>query len=106
MRRLSAVELRDYLRDTEVAPLLLDVREPWEYDICHIQGSRPLPMAQVPDALAQWDPHQEIVVICHHGVRSLHVAMFLERNGFTRVVNLDGGIDAWARSIDSTLATY
>ena len=63
-------------------------------------------MRQVPMELDSLDRDQEIVVLCHHGIRSRQVALFLEQHGFTNVVNLTGGIDAWARHTDTTLATY
>ncbi|WP_018873747.1 rhodanese-like domain-containing protein [Thioalkalivibrio sp. ALJ16] len=106
MRQLSPVELRDYLQQTDTPPLLLDVREPWEFQHCHIEGSRLLPMGQIPSASGELDPAAETVVICHHGVRSQQVAWFLERSGFSNVINLTGGIDAWARDVDPAMPTY
>lgn len=106
MREFTPAELHQHLQDAEEAPLLLDVREPWEYEYCRIEGSRLLPMAQVPMALSQLDPAQETVVICHHGVRSFQVARFLEHSGFTNVINLAGGVDAWARAIDPQMKRY
>ena len=91
MLRMSAPELATHLQTA--SPLLLDVREPWEFDICHIDGSVNLPMGQLPARLDELDGHDEIVVICHHGVRS-------------RQVNLDGGVDAWARSVDPDMPVY
>jgi rhodanese-related sulfurtransferase len=65
-----------------------------------------MPMAEVPKRLAELDPQAETVVICHHGSRSMQVAMFLEKQGFKRVHNLAGGMDAWARSVDPSMPTY
>ncbi len=104
MRNLRPGELADYLQ--EQAPLLLDVREPWEYNICHLDGSQLLPMGQIHLHLQQLDPQRETVVICHHGIRSRQVAMFLEHQGFSNVINLAGGLDAWAREVDLNMATY
>ena len=106
MREMTTDECRSYLENAEVQPLLLDVREPWEYNIVHLEHSRLLPMRQVPMELDSLDRDQEIVVLCHHGIRSRQVALFLEQHGFTNVVNLTGGIDAWARHTDTSLATY
>lgn len=106
MRRFSARELRDYLERTDPRPLLLDVREPWEYQVCRIDGAQLVPMRQIPTAVDQLDPARETVVICHHGVRSFAVARFLEQAGFTNVINLDGGVAAWARDVDPTMPTY
>lgn len=118
MRHLSAVELAEWLSiflgdDIDVAaetsaqrPLLLDVREPWEYELCHLSGSRLLPMQAVPSSIESIDRQAETVVICHHGIRSLQVAHFLERNGFASVYNLSGGIDAWADDVDPLMRKY
>lgn len=105
MRNIRPTELRDRLVQPD-PPLLLDVREPWEFDSCRIAGSILLPMGQVPAALGELDPARETVVICHHGVRSRSVGYLLERAGFQRVLNLAGGVDAWAREVDPTMRTY
>jgi rhodanese-related sulfurtransferase len=106
VRDLSPTTLRAHLTDTAEPPLLLDVREPWEFGICHIEGSELVPMGQIPAALDSLDRNREIVVICHHGIRSRQVAMYLEYQGFSRVINLAGGVDAWARDVDHTMPVY
>ena len=106
MRDLTATELQAYLEETHTFPLLLDVRERWEYLHAHLPGSTLIPMREIPAALNEFDPDQEIVVICHHGVRSHQVAQFLEHNGFHNVINLRGGLDAWAREVDQCMPTY
>ncbi len=106
MRDLSATQLREHLAAAEGHPLLLDVREPWEFRICRIDGSQLIPMGQLPTALNALDPDRETVVICHHGIRSRQVAMYLDYQGFSNVINLAGGIDAWARDVDLDMATY
>lgn len=106
MRDLSPTQLRDHLAATDTDPLLLDVREPWEYRICCIEGSQLIPMGQLPAALNALDPGRETVVICHHGIRSRQVALFLDYQGFRNVINLAGGVDAWARDVDRQMATY
>jgi rhodanese-related sulfurtransferase len=107
MEHLRPIELKAKLNDSATAkPLLLDVREPWEYGICHIEGALSMPMQSVPARLGELDPGQEVVVICHHGVRSHHVARFLEHNGFTQVINLSGGVDGWAKEADPTMPLY
>jgi rhodanese-related sulfurtransferase len=87
-------------------PVLLDVREPWELTICGIEGSISIPMQQIPRAVADLDPERPIVCICHHGIRSFQVARYLEHQGFGRVINLEGGVAAWARDVDPAMATY
>ncbi len=106
MREITPQQLKDYLQVAAPAPLLLDVREPWEYEICHIEGARLMPMQQIPQTFKALDPQQEIVVICHHGRRSLQVAGYLERMGFTRLINLTGGVDAWSHDVDRSMPTY
>jgi rhodanese-related sulfurtransferase len=87
-------------------PLLLDVREPWEHAICQIAGSTLLPMRQVPAAASSLESARPTIVICHHGIRSLQVARFLAQQGFARVINLRGGIAAWASDVDPEMPTY
>lgn len=107
MQQLSAQQLADWLADaSRTPPLLVDVREPWEVELCSIGGSQTVPMHRVPQEIQAFDPDAEIVVICHHGVRSLQVAMFLEHEGFAKVFNLAGGIEAWACDIDPSMRRY
>src|SRR5215469_18146041 len=89
------------------APLLLDVREPWEYATASLPGSVLMPMGDVPSrAHQELDPDQPIVVLCHHGARSLSVTMWLREQGFEHVQSLAGGIDNWSRAIDPTVPRY
>jgi rhodanese-related sulfurtransferase len=107
MRDLTPAELAAWLADaTRERPTLLDVREPWEFQTCHIAGARHVPMNELPRRLAELDPEAAVVAVCHHGTRSLHVAHFLERQGFEQVYNLAGGVDAWARSIEPAMPVY
>lgn len=107
MKHVSATELAERLADPSRArPLLLDVREGWEFETCKIAGSTLIPMNTISARLQELDDDAEIVCICHHGARSAAVANFLERNGFTDVSNLTGGIHAWAVQVDSTMPKY
>ena len=106
MQEITPTELKKYLAVANPRPLLLDVREPHEWAICHIEGSRLVPMNRIPEASAGLDPEQETVVICHHGARSERIAMYLEQIGFTKVLNLAGGIQAWAEEVDPDMPTY
>ena len=107
MKQLSVTELAQWLSDpARPRPLLLDVREPWEQQICRIDGAELVPMQRIPAQAANLDPTQTIVCVCHHGGRSAQVAMFLSRQGFGAVYNLAGGVDAWARQVDRAMATY
>ena len=108
MQRFNPKQLAEYLQRSEQDPMLLDVREPWEFARCHIAGSELIPMQQIPLAVddARLDPTREIVVICHHGIRSRQVAYYLEQLGFTNLINLEGGVEAWAQDVDPTMERY
>ncbi|SEQ27226.1 Rhodanese-related sulfurtransferase [Ectothiorhodospira magna] len=107
MQHLSPPQLKAYLDQTkDPAPLLIDVREPWEYEIARVPGSRLVPLGQLQSLVEDIPPDRELVMICHHGIRSRHAGMLLERQGFTRIINLTGGIDAWSRQVDPDLPCY
>ncbi len=107
MQTMTAPELAAWLADTSrTKPVLLDVREPWEYQTCHIEGALHMPMNTVPARMQELEEETPIVCICHHGARSMSVAAFLERQGFTQVTNLTGGVHAWALQVDNKMPTY
>ena len=106
MRRFTAKDLSEYLQNCDSPPFLLDVREPWEYEKCHLDGSELIPMRQIPMAAEDLDPEKETVVICHHGIRSRQVGFYLEQQGFKNVINLEGGVEAWAQDVDPTMNQY
>ena len=107
MQALTAPDLSTWLSDTtRVNPTLLDVREPGEFQACHIAGAITIPMNDIPDRLSELDVNQPIICICHHGMRSMQIAVFLEQNGFSKISNLTGGVHAWAQQVDSTMPTY
>lgn len=112
MQHITAPELAALLKNTasdtavEAAPILLDVREPNEHQLCCIAGSVAMPMNTVPTHIDQLDRDTSIICICHHGARSMRVAHFLEQNGFTQVSNLTGGVHAWAQQVDPTMPVY
>lgn len=107
MHTLTAPELAAWLEDSSrPKPVLLDVREPWEFQTCHIDGSVLVPMNTIPARLTELEEDAAIVCICHHGARSMQVAAFLERNGFSDVTNLTGGVHAWAQQVDRSMPTY
>lgn len=105
MKHLLPVELQARIAAGDKFQLI-DVREAWEFDTVRIGGSLLIPMAEVASRVGELDNDSDIVVICHHGGRSLQIAAFLERAGFSGVHNLTGGVDAWARSIDPSMPTY
>jgi rhodanese-related sulfurtransferase len=85
----------------------LDVREPWEYEVARITGSKHIPMGDIPARFNQeLDPENHIVVVCHHGVRSMNVTAWLRQQGFEKVQSLRGGIDRWSREIDASVPIY
>jgi rhodanese-related sulfurtransferase len=107
MQHVTAPELAARLADpAQEQPLLLDVRENWEFETCHIAGSTQIPMHLIPLRAGELPDEREIVCICHHGARSMQVASFLERNGFENVTNLTGGIHAWAMQVDPSMPKY
>lgn len=85
---------------------LLDVREPWEYQLARIEGSTLVPMNTLPARLHELDRDTHTVVICHVGRRSLDVTYWLRRQGFDKTQSLRGGVDAWARSVDPKVPVY
>ena len=92
--------------DTDASVFLLDVREPSEYDIVHLEGARLIPLNTLPHHIDSLPTDREIVVYCHHGQRSLYATAYLHQNGFGDAKNLAGGIDQWAAEIDPTLPRY
>jgi rhodanese-related sulfurtransferase len=86
--------------------ILLDVREPWEYSTAKIEGSVLVPMGEIPSRLQELDPEMHIVTICHAGVRSMNVAVWLRNQGLEKVQSLRGGIDGWSREIDPKVPRY
>lgn len=107
MQQLSPAELSAWLNDeSRSRPQLLDCREPWEFDVCRIEGARLIPMRTIPLRLEELARDQDVVCICHHGGRSQQVAMFLQSRGFPRVHNLAGGVNAWALQVDPGMPRY
>ena len=105
MKQLGPMELKARLAAGDKLQLL-DVREDWEFQTARIEGSILIPMGQVASRIAELDSAAETVVICHHGGRSMQVAGLLEQLGFPNVINLAGGVDAWARSVDPSMPVY
>ena len=103
--RISVEDLDRWRRDG-VALQLVDVREPWEVEICAIAGAVNIPLGTVPDRLDEIAADRPVVVLCHHGMRSQNAVSFLRAKGVAAAINLAGGIDAWARRIEPGMATY
>ncbi len=93
--------------DRAEALTLLDVREPWEFETARIASAKLMPMGDVPSrAHQELDPDEDIVVVCHHGVRSLNVTNWLRQQGFEKAQSMRGGIDAWSRQVDQKVPLY
>lgn len=109
---ISVPELQGKLKQSasvcgEESFCLLDVREPWEAELCCLPGALLISMGEIPSrAHQELDPDAHIVVYCHHGVRSLSVALWLREQGFEQAQSLSGGIEAWARVVDASMARY
>ena len=106
MLELNAQELKAHLETCDEQPLLLDVRQPWEYEVCKIENSVLLPMSQITAEYNSLDFERETVVICHHGIRSRRVGRYLEEAGFSNIINLSGGVAQWAQTVDKDMPTY
>lgn len=105
--QISPAELAAWLADkSRDQPLLLDVREPWEWQTARIEGAVHIPMREVPARVGELERGREVVSICHHGGRSQQVALFLEKHGFAKIHNLQGGLDAWSRTVDPAVPVY
>ena len=88
------------------APVLIDVRESWEYSTCHIEGSQLVPLQTVPSRVDEIPTDRDVVLVCHHGNRSQRVAQWLEQAGYTRLFNLRGGVESWATDVEPTMPRY
>jgi len=107
MSAISASELAARLKSTE-PPRLLDVRQPEEFAIAALPEARLIPLGEIPERVAELDDwrQEEIVVYCHHGIRSAHAIGWLRTQGFENLTNLSGGIDAWSTQVDPDLPRY
>jgi rhodanese-related sulfurtransferase len=111
--QLDLADFATWRDDAGKPPIVLDVREPWELQTASVKADGftllHMPMQSIPARLAEIQEHgidQPIACLCHHGMRSLQVANYLAQNGFTAVVNLQGGIAAWAQQVDTSIAQY
>jgi rhodanese-related sulfurtransferase len=102
---IPPAEAAEILR--EKGARLVDVREPWEFATTRIEGSLPMPMGEVPTrAQKELDVDERLVIVCHHGVRSMNITAWLRRQGFENAQSLRGGIDAWSVEVDPAVARY
>lgn len=106
IQQLTVSELKQKLDQEPGKVVVLDVREPWERNVCELPDAINIPMREVPSRTAELPKDVEIAVLCHHGIRSQQVALYLERVGFDKLHNVVGGIAAWAREVDTKMPTY
>ncbi len=108
--QVRPADLAAWFAQDGTAPVLLDVREPWEVQTASVRPEGfallAIPMNEVPARLAELDAGQRVACLCHHGARSQRVALFLEHQGFEHVANVAGGIDAWAAQHDPAVPRY
>ncbi len=103
---ITTEEVKSKLDNGE-AFTLLDVREAWEFETASMPEAKLIPMGDVPSrAHQELDPENHIVVVCHHGVRSMNVTVWLRQQGFEKAQSMRGGIDAWSRTVDGKVPTY
>jgi len=113
MRHFTPLQLNEYLSSlskTDTTPLLLDVREPWEFEYCNIEGSVLIPMGELAAELDSLEDEigydREIIMICHHGIRSRQMGYYMEQAGYKNITNLDGGVEQWAEDVDKSMKRY
>jgi len=102
---ISAAEADRLLREKQAR--LIDVREQWEFATTHVEGSELIPMGEIPArAQSELRTGERLIVMCHHGVRSMNVTVWLRRQGYDQAQSMRGGIDAWSREVDPAVARY
>ena len=102
---MNVIQLKKEL-ETDPQTVLLDVRDKWEFDLCHIDNSVNISLSEISERKDELDKQPRTVIICHHGMRSAIAAEYLILEGFEKIVNLEGGIDAWASTIDQSMTRY
>ena len=105
-RTITPEKFHERLALGEQQVLFIDVREPMEYELAHVEGARLLPLSRFNEWAQSLDPQVETVVMCHHGIRSAQVCAYLVRQGFENVSNLEGGIDRWSCEVDVEVPRY
>ena len=105
MQEKTPLEIKEMLASNPILKIV-DVREQWEFDKCHIENSEHIPMGKIPDSIDYFEGSCEYVIVCHHGIRSRMVGIYFEQNEFLKIINLRGGIDSWAKTVDSSMSIY
>ena len=105
MIEMTALELNEYIANNSNI-VLIDVRETWEYNIAYIKDSIHIPISEIQNRMHDFNEDETIVFICHHGVRSRMVGNYFQQNDYENIINLRGGIDSWAKTVDNQMAVY
>jgi|TARA_B100001758_G_C18416756_1_gene620733 rhodanese-related sulfurtransferase len=105
MIEMTAIELNQFIIQNPKI-ILVDVRENWEYNVVSIKDSVHIPISEIQNKMLDFDEDQTIAFICHHGVRSRMVGIYFEQNDFKNIINLRGGIDSWAKTVDKKMPIY
>ena len=105
MIEMTALELNEYITKNSNI-VLIDVRESWEYSVVSIKNSIHIPISEIQNRMHDFKEDQTIVFICHHGIRSRMVGNYFQQNDFENIINLRGGIDSWAKTVDNKMAVY
>ncbi len=105
MIEMTAIELNQFIIENPKT-ILVDVRENWEYSVVSIKDSIHIPISEIQNKMSDFDENQTIAFICHHGVRSRMVGIYFEQNDFKNIINLRGGIDSWAKTVDKKMVIY
>jgi rhodanese-related sulfurtransferase len=105
MDEISPQDLKSHI-DRGQRPVLLDVRQDWETKLCRLDNAVHIPIEEIEFRTDELNPEDDIVVYCHQGVRSAAVAAYLREHGFPKAVNLAGGLDLWARTVEPTMRRY
>ena len=105
MIEMTALELNEYITKNSNI-VLIDVRESWEYSVVSIKDSIHIPISEIQNRMHDFKEEQTIVFICHHGIRSRMVGNYFQQNDFENIINLRGGIDSWAKTVDNKMALY
>ena len=105
MIEMTAFELKKHIQN-DPNIILIDVRENWEYSVVSIKDSIHIPISEIQNKMHDFDEEKTIAFVCHHGIRSRMVGLYFEQNDFKNIINLRGGIDSWAKTVDNSMAPY
>jgi rhodanese-related sulfurtransferase len=102
---ISAAEAAALFKNSQAR--LIDIREPWELAAAHVEGCVPIPMKEIPSRAGQeLNPGERLLILCHHGIRSLNATAWLRHQGFEQAQSVSGGIDAWSLEVDPSVGRY